>query len=176
MSKLKAVKGKIQTKWAESKHARDKLGRFAAKNAPDMTVNIGGTVGSIIGGRMGGTVGALAGDLIGGLATRHVVNVTTSALSARQKLVANDAYKKAKRLQKLKMLGAETKSELKNRTDQLGDDLTGDITGWAIGNATANAVTNVLGRSIPLSGAGVAMATVPKLVKLRKAIDKRTKR
>lgn len=175
MSKLSAVRGKIVQKWAESQHARDKLGRFARKNAPDMAVNIGGTVGSIIGGRMGGTVGALAGDLIGGLATRQVVNVTTSALNAKQKLAANDAYKKAKRLEKLKMLGAKTRSELKNKTEQLGDDITGDITGWAIGNSAANLVSNTLGRSIPLSGAGVAMATVPKLVKLRKAIAKRTK-
>lgn len=175
MSKLAAVKGKIKQHWQESKHARDKLGRFAAKNAPDLVVNTGGTVGSIIGGSMGGAVGALAGDLIGGLATRQVVNVTTSALSAKQKLKSQEVFKKAKRLQKLKMLGAETRNDLRSKRDQMGDDITGDVTGWAIGNATANAVTNVLGRSIPLSGAGVAMATVPKLVKLRKKIAQNTK-
>jgi hypothetical protein len=175
MGKLSTLKRKTAAKWAESKHARNRLGQFARKNAPDLIVNTGGTVGSIIGGKLGGAVGAYAGDLIGGLVTRQVVNVSTSALSARQKLKANEVYQKAKRLQKLKMLGAATKSELKNRTEQLGDDITGDVTGWAIGNTAANVVTNTLGRSIPLSGAGVAMATVPKLVKLRRKIANSTK-
>lgn len=174
MSKLSALK----QKFSEGKINRDSIGRFARKNSgiiKDAIVNSGGFAGSTVGGAMGGIVGALAGDLIGGLATRQVVNVTTSALNARQKLVANDAFKKAKRLQKLKMLGAETRSDLKNKREQIGDDITGDVTGWAIGNATANAVTHVLGHSIPLSGAGVAMATVPKLVRLRRKIAEKTK-
>lgn len=166
MSKLAVMR----SKWSKSKIIRDRLGRFAAKNAPDLIVGTGGTVGSLIGGHFGGAVGALAGDLIGGLATRQVVNVTTSALNAKQKLIAKEAYKKAQRLQKLKMLGAETRSELKKTSEKLGDEITSDITGYVLGNAIANVTSKTLGKSIPFIGGTATYTIVPKLVKLRKQI------
>lgn len=141
MSKLAAMR----SKGSESKVLRDRLGRFAAKNAP---------------------------DLIGGLATRQVVSVTTSALNAKQKLIAKETYKKAQRLQKLKILGAETRNELKKSTEKLGDD----ITGYVLGNAIANVTSKTLGKSILFIGGTATYTTytvVPKLVKLRKQIARK---
>lgn len=143
----------------------------------DAIVNTGGVVGSVIGGRMAGPAGALAGDLIGAMVARKAVHVATVAHSAHEKLQRDEGFARASRLAQLKKLGAATLSDLKSEAvqEQLASDMTGDISGWAIGNASAKVIGAMIPASagVPLKGAVVAMATVPKIVKLRQKLKQR---
>jgi hypothetical protein len=137
----------------------------------DMAVNTAGLAGSIAGGAVAGPLGALAGDLVGALAARQAVNVGTSVMTAKDKLSRNKRFQRARALEKTKQLIQATLIEMSKNEDNLGDELTGDLSGWLIGNASAmglNLVSSLAG--VPMKGAVVAMATVPKLVRLRKKL------
>lgn len=173
-----AKTGKTSAK--KAKKAIAKVAAIAAQHEgtiKDGLVNAGGVLGSVVGERVAGPAGALAGDLLGALVARKAVHVATVAHSAHQKLKVDEGFARAKGLEKLKQLGAKTLSDLKSEATQerLGDDLTGDIAGWAIGNSAAKALSSAVPAiaSVPLKGAGVAMLTVPKLVKLRQKLKQK---
>lgn len=166
---------------ASLKERIGKLKEFAAgklkDQAPDLIVNTGGLVGSIVGQHLAGDGGALAGDLIGALATRQVVAVSQAAITASQRLRNSADFQVANRIGQLRQLGRATLSEFNSPAfqRQLGNDLTGDLAGWAIGNSAAIAGNRIPGVSrIPLKGAAVAMATVPRVATARERIIERT--
>lgn len=145
----------------------------------DLVTGLGGTAGIAIGGQLGGSVGALAGDLVGALVTRHAINTIVSVHTAAEKLHRDEAFASAKRLEKLKQLGAATLSELResHMQERIGDDLTGDLTGFVVGNVAASAISSVLPgvAALPLKGAPAALTIVPKLVAARRRIREQTR-
>lgn len=112
----------------------------------------------------------MAGSLIGGLATRQVIATVEAAHTAQHKLEHDEAFQRAKGLEKLKQLGAATLSELKEQHMQeaLTDARVGDIAGWAIGTAVTHAVNHAIESAtmIPGKGAVAAAVSVPHVVKL----------
>lgn len=169
---------------------RDALGRFAHGTSGairkavtrdaliDTGIAVAGTIGGKIGEHLGGgEIGALAGDLIGSLAARQAVKVTQAALAAKDKLSRDDAYQRAGRFEKMKRLSKATISEFGSASFQhhMGNELTGDISGWAIGNGSAMLLKHVPGiGGIPFVGAGVAMATVPRVTAIRQKVSTAT--
>ncbi|NJR69476.1 MAG: phage tail tape measure protein [Synechococcales cyanobacterium CRU_2_2] len=139
------------------KAARSEKGQALLK---DLAVNTTGFVASQVGGNAG-PVGALAGDLVGALAARMAI-VTGEAIQAGFKqLQGTNEFESATQIEKSAMLFEAAAKEFRQGAIALGKDLTGDLSGFAIGNAAAGVI------GLPLSGAAVAMATVPKVQKSR---------
>ena len=153
---------------------------FAAEKSkeqgPDMIVNTGGLVGSVVGQSVAGVPGALIGDLVGAAAVRQVVTISQAVLSAKEKLRSQEEANLRSKVDQLRELGRATLSEFNDPDFQRRymNDLTGDVGGWSIGN-TAAIVGNLIPgvANIPMKGALVAMAAVPKVQKARiKIVDR----
>lgn len=158
------------------KKASQKLAKYAKNNpqaVEDLIVNTGGLAGSVAGAVTAGPVGQIAGDLSGALAVRKGFTDYKALQIARQKLRADQAFKSANILQKLKMLKGQTLAELKDAKLQeaIRDNRIGDVSGWAIGNAVANSLSGVpvLG-AIPFKGALAAMPSAPEVVEAARRI------
>ena len=143
----------------------------------DGIVNTGGLIGSQIGKRIAGDAGALAGDLVGALITRKALEDVQATYTAAQRIKRDRAYENLSRIKKLKALQQEAAAQAKAKRESTGDAVFEDVTGWAIGNASATAIGSAVSAlaPVPLKGAAVAMATVPKLAKLRSRLKSRGK-
>jgi hypothetical protein len=140
----------------------------------DMAVNVGGMVGSIVGGATAGPLGSLAGDIVGALTVRQAATLSSVGIEAADRMRNRQDFQRASRVKKVQLMAAEIRKIYKERGEKLADDATGDISGWAIGNlsATVLGALPVVGK-IPLTGAAVAMLTVPKVVQARRNYSNR---
>lgn len=138
--------------------------------ATDLAVNTAGFAASQLGNNFG-MVPGLAGDLVGALVARQAIAASAEIIKAYQ----------ASTGKQFKEIAKQAVANMRGRSFQreMGASLTGDLTGFAIGNASAMAANaglsalngvvpgaGLLGK-IPLKGAAVAMATVPRIVNAR---------
>ena len=133
--------------------AASKLEAWVREN-PDQFEEIATNTGGFFGGMFGGIVGDLGGSLV----VRKAIGDYRALLRAKDTLAEDDAYASAAKLSQLKILGAQTLSELKTADVKalIRENAVGDVSGWAIGN-TAAAIP------LPLSGAAVAMLLAPRV-------------
>jgi tape measure domain-containing protein len=141
--------------------------------ATDLAVNTAGFAASQLGNNFG-VVPGLAGDLVGALVARQAIAASAEVFKAYQSSTGRQ-FKEIARAALNGMRGAAFQKEM-------GANLTGDLTGFAIGNVSAMAANaglsalngvvpgaGLLGK-IPLKGAAVAMATVPRIVNARERV------
>lgn len=138
----------------------------------DAGINLAGLIGSQLGVQHG-IVGELAGDLIGALVARMGYQVGKTGVKAFKGAKSDPTFEAANALEKFARIVEQINKELQSEDFQkeMGNALTGDLAGFGIGNASAmamNAVDSLSG--IPFKGAGVAMATVPQIQKMRQQI------
>lgn len=148
---------------------------WAKQQLPDLAINAVGFAASKAL-QSHGIIPEMGGDLMGALAARQAYNVGKVGVGVVRDLRQEEAFQAANAMKKLSMVVNELSSRLQSEGVQkaLGHELTGDLAGWAIGNASSMAMNAIPGLGgIPLKGAGVAMATVPQLVKAREAIQSR---
>ncbi|HEY9737711.1 MAG TPA: phage minor head protein [Trichocoleus sp.] len=160
-------------KWLQKYAPKALAARITEDAIADAVVNTGGLLGSIAGGALMGPEGALFGDLAGALAVRGALTLRGVAAKAKQQLSRDRAVENMGRIGKIGAAARATVSQLRDPALQLklGDELTGDVSGWAVGNASASALNQVeLIASVPLKGAAVAMAVVPKVVAARRSL------
>lgn len=151
IDRIAVARGRAKTGQGRIGQARRIIGR--SEIAKDLTVNIGGAVGSAAG-STAGPIGTLAGDNLGALGTRKIVNNAYALSRAKKKLgkgapkalVIRQQQRYAKALKRL------DRRKANNASDQVG---------WAVGNASAAALGSV---PVPLKGGIVASRTVPSIV------------
>jgi hypothetical protein len=130
-------------------------------------------IGSIAGGAIGGTVagypGYLAGDLAGTMVMRKGLLDLEATRKAQQKLNTSVNYRNATKLERLKMLGAASISELKTPEMQskIAQRQKEDLAGWAIGNSMGKVGYN------PIVAGGTAAATTKSIIAAGNVVKQR---
>lgn len=126
---------------------------FYRGGGKDMLVNVGGVVGSSVGGQAGVT-GALAGDWLGARVARKALD-DGEAFGKALKIRTNPNFQKLPFQQKADIVRRRAQGFARGN---IKNELLEDTTGWGIGNGAALGLS-ATGMNVPLQGAAVAMGT-----------------
>lgn len=174
----KVIKAEVQSNQTELQQFKAQKLKMPAmpKINPELLMDLGVNTAGFAASQLGsqyGIVPELAGDLMGALAARGAATVGRAGVQSMRSLRTQERFQKAGTFGKGKQLIEEIAKRVQSETMQqmLGKDLSGDLLGWAVGNGSAMALNAVPGLgAIPMKGAAVASATVPKLVEMRAKI------
>lgn len=130
----------------------------------DLTVNIGGTAGSILGAKTLGFPGKLAGDWLGAAVTRKSLDDIENIAYAT-KVSKSQKFQKLSPFGKARLLNRRLSRRLNRTLPSVKEEYQKDTIGWAIGNAAAETFDATGTHIVPLQGGLVAATTVPSVLK-----------